>query len=158
MEKEFTCIRDDNDDDVDIIDVPLEEKVVGECERMGGLEMVRMVEGEKREKREKREKYEKENDNWKLVQSLKEKTLETKMKPKGLEIEMSINTTTCDEVIFKKHVVEIIDKGTRGCIMNGVVVRYEFEGRAWDTDIVLVFEDGRRFCNENFGYMFRFYL
>jgi hypothetical protein len=55
-------------------------------------------------------------------------------------------------------IVEIIDKGTRGCVMNGVVVAYEFKGRAWDPDIVLVFEDGRRFCNENFGYMFRFYL
>jgi hypothetical protein len=161
MEKEFTCITYENDDDdVDIIDVPL-EKIVDDCESMGGmggLGVVRLVEGEKREKREKGEKYEKENDNWKLVQSLKEKTLETKMKPKGLEIELLINTTTCDEVIFKKHVVEIIDKGTRGCVMNGVVVRYEFEGRAWDPDIVLVFEDGRRFCNENFGYMFRFYI
>ena len=78
---------------------------------------------------------------------------------KRLEIEMVINTTTCEEVIFKKHVVEIIDKGTRGCvIMSGVVERYEFEGRVWDPDIVLVFEDGRRFYNENFGYMFRYYL
>ena len=59
MEKEFTCITDDNDndndDDVDIIDVPLEEKVVGECESMGGLEVVRLVEGERQEKGEKRE-------------------------------------------------------------------------------------------------------
>ena len=154
MEKEFTCITDDNDndndDDVDIIDVPLEEKVVGECESMGGLEVVRLVEGERQEKGEKREKGEKclkENDNSKLE-------IKTQVK----EIEMSINTSTCDEVIFKKHVVEIIDKGTRGCVMNGVVVRYEFEGRAWDPDIVLVFEDGRRFCNENFGYMFRYYI
>ena len=151
MEKEFTCITDDNDndDDVDIIDVPL-EKVVGDCESvggMGGLEVVRLVEGERQEKGEKGEKCLKENDNSKL---------EIKIQVK--EIELSINTTTCDEVIFKKHVVEIIDKGTRGCIMNGVVVRYEFEGRAWDPDIVLVFEDGRRFCNENFGYMFRFYI
>ena len=151
MEKEFTCITDDNDndDDVDIIDVPL-EKVVGDCESvggMGGLEVVRLVEGERQEKGEKGEKCLKENDNSKL---------EIKIQVK--EIELSINTTTCDEVIFKKHVVEIIDKGTRGCIMNGVVVRYELEGRAWDPDIILVFEDGRRFCNENFGYMFRYYL
>lgn len=149
MEKEFTCITYDNDDDVDIIDVPL-EKIVGECESMGGLGAMILVEGERREKGEngeKREKCEKENDNSKLE-------IKTEVK----EIEMSINTSTCDEVIFKKHVVEIIDKGTRGCVMNGVVVRYEFEGRAWEPDIVLVFEDGRRFCNENFGYMFRFYL
>lgn len=147
LEKEFTCITDDddndNDDDVDIIDVPLEE---GEGESMGGLEVVRLPEGEKREKRE---KCEKEIDKWKL--KMEEK--------KRLEIEMVINTTTCEEVIFKKHVVEIIDKGTRGCvIMSGVVERYEFEGRVWDPDIVLVFEDGRRFYNENFGYMFRYYL
>lgn len=155
MEKEFTCITDDNDDDVDIIDVPMEE-VVGDCESvggvggvggMGGLEVVRLIEGERREKGEKREKCLKENDNSKL---------EIKIQVK--EIELSINTTTCDEVIFKKHVVEIIDKETLGCVMNGVVVRYEFEGRAWEPDIVLVFEDGRRFCNENFGYMFRFYI
>jgi hypothetical protein len=146
MEKEFTYITDDNDDDVDIIDVPMEE-VLGDCESMGGLGVMRLVEGERREKGEKREKCKKENDNSKLE-------IKTQVK----EIEMSINTTTCDEVIFKKHVVEIIDKGTRGCVMNGVVVAYEFEGRAWEPDIVLVFEDGRRFCNENFGYMFRFYL
>ena len=133
--------------DVDVIDSPL-EVICGDNEGLDG--------GEKREKREKREKCEKENDNSKLVQSLKEKRIEIKTQVR--EIELSINTSTCDEVIFKKYVVEIIDKGTRGCIMNGVVVRYEFEGRAWDPDIVLVFEDGRRFCNENFGYMFRFYI
>ena len=130
--------------DVDVIDSPL-EVICGDNEGLDGGE-----------KREKREKCEKENDNSKLVQSLKEKRIEIKTQVK--EIEMSINTSTCDEVIFKKYVVEIIDKGTRGCIMNGVVVRYEFEGRAWDPDIVLVFEDGRRFCNENFGYMFRYYI
>jgi hypothetical protein len=152
MEKEFCCImrndNNDSDDDVDIIDVPLEE---GEGEGnggiMGGLEVVRLPEGEKGEK------CEKENDNSKLKMEEKEKE-----EKKRLEIEMVINTTTCEEVIFKKHVVEIIDKGTRGCVMSGVVVRYEFEGRVWDPDIVLVFEDGRRFYNENFGYMFRYYL
>jgi hypothetical protein len=121
--------------DVDVIDSPL-KTIYGDDEGLDGGE-----------KREKREKCEKENDNSKM-----------KIKTQVREIELSINTSTCDEVIFKKHVVEIIDKGTRGCVMNGVVVRYEFEGRAWDPDIVLVFEDGRRFCNENFGYMFRFYL
>ena len=147
MEKEFICITDDddddNDDDVDIIDMPL-----WQGDDMGGLEVMRLVEGERQEKGEKGEKCEKENDNSKL--KIEEK--------KGLEIELLINKSTCDEVIFKKHFVEIIDKGTRRCVMNGVVVRYEFEGRAWDPDVVLVFEDGRRFCNENFGYMFRYYL
>ena len=136
--------HDDHFDDVDIIDVPAEEDDVyglGDVGIVGGLG------DERREKGEKGEKGEKEIDNSKL-----------EIKTEVREIEMSINTSTCDEVIFKKHIVEIIDKGTRGCVMNGVVVRYEFEGRAWDPDIVLVFEDGRRFCNENFGYMFRFYI
>ena len=150
MEKEFICITDDddvddNDDDVDIIDVPLRQGDGKGMVDMGGLEVVTLPEGEKREKGE---KCEKENNNSKL--KIEEK--------KGLEIELLINKSTCDEVIFKKHFVEIIDKGTRRCVMNGVVVRYEFEGRAWDPDVVLVFEDGRRFCNDNFGYMFRFYL
>jgi hypothetical protein len=148
IEKEFCCIIPHYDDyeehhdhdDVDIIDLPLGEG--NGIEDMGGLEAVRLLEGEKGEK------CEKENNNSKL--KMEEK--------KGLEIELLINKSTCDEVIFKKHFVEIIDKGTRRCVMNGVVERYEFEGRAWDPDIVLVFEDGRRFCNENFGYMFRFYL
>jgi hypothetical protein len=162
MEKEFTCITYDDDDDVDIIDVPL-DKVVGDCESMGGmegmegLEVVTLVEVDKGERREKGEKCGKEIDNSKPEQSVTEKTLET-TKPKGLEIELLINATTCDEVIFKKHVVEIIDKVMRGCVIQGVVERYEIDGRVWDPDIVLVFEDGRRFCNDNFGYMFRYYL
>ena len=158
-EKDFYCIT--SHDDVDIIDLLLEESDGdgdgdGECESMGGLEVVRLVEDEKREKGE---KCEKEIDNSKLMQcNEKEKTHETKYKIQSLEIKLLINTTTCDEVIFKKHVVEIIDKMTQRCVMCGVVVRYEFDGRVWDPDIVLVFEDGRRFYNENFGYMFRYYL
>ena len=164
MEKEFCCIIPHNDDheehdDVDIIDVLLVEgDGDGDDESMGGLEVVRLPEGEKEEKGE---KCEKEIDNSKQVQSEIEKTIETEPnpKPKGLEIELLITTTTCDEVIFKKHVVDIITRGRGGCVMmSGVVERYEFEGRVWDPDIVLVFEDGRRFYNENFGYMFRYYL
>jgi hypothetical protein len=165
MEKEFCCImrndNNDSDDDVDIIDVPLVEgdgDGDGDCESMGGLEVVRLPEGEKGEKGE---KCEKEIDNSKLMQKEIEKPIETEpqSKPKGLEIELLITTTTCDEVIFKKHVVDIITRGRGGCVMmSGVVERYEFEGRVWDPDIVLVFEDGRRFYNENFGYMFRYYL
>lgn len=160
--KDFYCIT--SHDDVDIIDLPLEEsegecEFECECESMGGLEVVRLIEDEKREKGEKGEKCEKEIDNSKQVQcDEKEKTHETKYKIQSLEIKLLINTTTCDEVIYKKQVVEIIDKGTQICIMSGVVVRYEFDGRVWDPDIVLVFEDGRRFYNENFGYMFRYYL
>ena len=117
------------------------------------------IQREKGEKGEKGEKREKEIDNSKLLQcDEKEKTHETKYKIQSLEIKLLINTTTCDEVIYKKQVVEIIDKVTQECVMSGVVVRYEFDGRVWDPDIVLVFEDGRRFYNENFGYMFRYYL
>ena len=158
--KDFYCIT--SHDDVDIIDLPLEEsegECECECESMGGLEVVRLIEDEKGEKGEKREKCEKEIDNSKLPQcDEKEKTHGTKYKIQSLEIKLLINTTTCDEVIYKKQVVEIIDKGTQICIMSGVVVRYEFGGRVWDPNIVLVFEDGRRFYNENFGYMFRYYL
>ena len=121
--------------DVDVIDSPVEVIAVGH----EGIE-----EGEKREKRE---KCEKENDKSKL-----------EIKSKRLEILLTINTTTCDEVIFKKHIVDIIDRDTKCCFMSGVIQRYEFDGRPWDPYIVLVFEDGRRFCNHNFGYMFRYYL
>jgi hypothetical protein len=128
--------------DVDVIDSPVEVIVVGD----EGLE-----EGENREKREKHEK-ELEIQNQSQKQMLEVTT-------QILEILLKINTSTCDEVIFKKHVVDIIDKDTRCCIMNDVVVdRYQLEGRPWDPDIVLIFEDGRRFCNDNFKYMFRYYI
>lgn len=126
--------------DVDIIDSPIEVVVVSH----EGIE-----EGEKREKRE---KHEKENDNSKLGEKSKSPN------SPNLEILLTINTTTCDEVIFKKHVIDIIDKDTKSCVMSGVIQRYEFDGRPWDPDIVLVFEDGRRFYNNNFGYMFRYYI
>ena len=74
------------------------------------------------------------------------------------EIELPINTSTVDEVVFKKHRVEIIDKCLRVCIMEGVVVGYKLVGRVYDPDIVLEFEDGRSFYNENFGYLMRFYI
>jgi hypothetical protein len=74
------------------------------------------------------------------------------------EVELSINTSTVEEVIFKKHRVEIIDKCSRGCIMEGVVTGYQLVGRVYDPDIVLGFEDGRTFYNENFGYLMRFYI
>ena len=118
--------------DVDVIDSPVE---------------VICYEYESFKEREKREKYKKEINNSKL-----------EIKSKRLEILLTINTTTCDEVIFKKHVLDIIDKDTKSCVMSGVIQRYEFEGRPWDPDIVVVFEDGRRFCNHNFGYMFRYFM
>jgi len=74
------------------------------------------------------------------------------------EVEMSINTSTVEEVIFKKHRVEIIDKSSRGCIIQGVITGYTLVGRVYDPDIVLEFEDGRSFYNDNFGYLMRFYI
>jgi len=77
---------------------------------------------------------------------------------KILEIELLINTTTAEEVIFKKHNVEIIDKNTKSVIMEGVVCGYKLVGRSYDPDILLEFDDGRTFYNNNFEYMFRFYI
>lgn len=74
------------------------------------------------------------------------------------EVELSINTSTVEEVIFKKHRVEIINKDTRCRIMEGVVCGYTLVGRVYDPDIVLNFDDGRNFYNENFGYLMRFYI
>jgi hypothetical protein len=84
--------------DVDVIDSPVE---------------VICYEYESFKEREKREKYKKEINNSKL-----------EIKSKRLEILLTINTTTCDEVIFKKHVLDIIDKDTKSCVMSGVIQRY----------------------------------
>ena len=74
------------------------------------------------------------------------------------EMELKINTSTVEEVIFKKHKVEIINIDTRRIIMEGVVSGYSLVGRVYDPDIVLNFDDGRSFYNENFGYSMRFYM
>jgi hypothetical protein len=42
--------------------------------------------------------------------------------------------------------------------MEGVVTGYQLIGRVYDPDIVLEFEDGRTFYNENFGYSMIFYI
>ena len=87
-----------------------------------------------------------------------EKPLTEGIRVEFREVEMTINTSTVEEVIFKKHRVEIVDKCSRGCIMEGVVSGYQLVGRVYDPDIVLEFEDGRTFYNENFGYLMRFYI
>ena len=74
------------------------------------------------------------------------------------EIELPIYTSTVEEMIFKRQLVEIIDKHSRFTIMYGIIVRYHLVGRSYDPDIVLEFEDGQGFHNENFGYMMRFYI
>ena len=86
------------------------------------------------------------------------KVNETSIKVEFHEVEVTINTSTVEEVIFKKHRVEIIDKRSRTCIMEGIVTGYQLVGRVYDPDIVLEFEDGRNFYNENFGYLMRFYI
>jgi hypothetical protein len=73
-------------------------------------------------------------------------------------IEMCITTSTVEEMILKKHRVEIINKQSRDCVMEGVIVGYQLVGRSYDPDIVLEFEDGRSFYNENFGYLLLFYI
>jgi hypothetical protein len=77
------------------------------------------------------------------------KVIETSIKVEFCEVELPINTSTVEEVIFKKHRVEIIDKCLRVCIMEGIVTGYQLVGRVYDPDIVLEFEDGRSFYNEN---------
>ena len=72
--------------------------------------------------------------------------------------ELLITTAAVEEVIFKKHLVEILNKHSRECVMEGVVVGYDLVGRSYDPDIVLKFKDGRMFYNENFGYLLRYYI
>ncbi len=86
------------------------------------------------------------------------KPLTASIKVEFRKVEVTINTSTVEEVIFKKHRVEIVDKCSRACIMEGVVTGYQLVGRVYDPDIVLEFEDGRTFYNENFGYSMMFYI
>lgn len=86
------------------------------------------------------------------------KPLTAVIKVEFRKVEVTINTSTVEEVIFKKHRVEIVDKRSRACIMEGVVTGYQLVGRVYDPDIVLEFEDGRTFYNENFGYSMTFYI
>jgi hypothetical protein len=86
------------------------------------------------------------------------KPLTAGIKVEFRKVEVTINTSTVEEVIFKKHRVEIVDKRSRACIMEGVVTGYQLVGRVYDPDIVLEFEDGLTFYNENFGYSMMFYI
>ena len=73
-------------------------------------------------------------------------------------IELLITIVAVEEVIFKKHLVEILNKHSRECVMEGVVVGYDVDGLSYDPDIVLKFEDGRTFYNENSSYLLRYYI
>ena len=119
------------------------------------VEFLEALEGcEKHEEQEKREINRKSMRN--IVKEKSSKMCDVTVEMR--EVELSINTSTIEEVIFKKHRVEIIDKRTRVRIMEGVISGYTLVGRVYDPDIVMDFEDGRSFYNDNFGYLMRFYI
>ena len=109
---------------------------------------------EKHDEREMREKCVNSDENKEMKKENPIYVVNTSMR----EIELTINTSTIEEVIFKKHRVEILNKDTRSRVMEGVVCDYTLVGRVYDPDIILNFEDGRSFYNENFGYLMRFYI
>ena len=149
----------DVDDDVDDDDNDGAEVTVsgGELSVLNEVEFIDSIDLEGCEKQETQEKRE---INRKSVGDIKN---EKHMKICDItvelhEVELSINTSSVEEVIFKKHRVEIINKQTHVRIMEGVVSGYTLVGRAYDPDIVIDFDDGRSFYNENFGYLMRFYI
>ena len=126
---------------------------LGDLGELNEVELIETLEGcSEHEVQQMREINQNSDENEKPL------TVGVNINVKFHEVELSINTSTVEEVIFKKHRVEIIDKCSRGCIMEGVVVGYQLVGRVYDPDIVLGFEDGRTFYNENFGYLMRFYI
>ena len=151
------------DDDVDV-DVDDDDNDGAEVTVSGGelsvLNEVEFIDSIDLEGCEKQETQEKREINRKSVGDIKN---EKHMKICDItvelrEVELSINTSSVEEVIFKKHRVEIINKQTHVRIMEGVVSGYTLVGRAYDPDIVIDFDDGRSFYNENFGYLMRFYI
>jgi len=161
------CIIEDHDmeilDSVEIVDNIIEGESMAMCigemndlsevELLDTLDLVGCDEHEQYEMQEKHEKHEINRNSGE-----NEKPLTAGIRVEFREVEMTINTSTVEEVIFKKHRVEIVDKCSRGCIMQGVVSGYTLVGRVYDPDIVLEFEDGRTFYNDNFGYLMRFYI
>ena len=151
------------DDDVDV-DVDDDDNDGAEVTVSGGelsvLNEVEFIDSIDLEGCEKQETQEEREINRKSVGDIKN---EKHMKICDItvelrEVELSINTSSVEEVIFKKHRVEIINKQTHVRIMEGVVSGYTLVGRAYDPDIVIDFDDGRSFYNENFGYLMRFYI
>jgi len=143
-------------DSVEIIDTAYDTEVTAldVLSELNEVELIETLEGcSEHEVQQMREINQNSGVNEKLM-----KVSETSIKVEFHEIELPINTSTVEEVIFKKHRVEIIDKRSRVCIMEGVIVGYKLVGRVYDPDIVLEFEDGRNFYNENFGYLMRFYI
>lgn len=113
---------------------------------------------EKHDEREMRENRVNSEDKIEMKNEMINSKSQCEINTNVKEIELTINTSTVEEVIFKKHRVEIINKDTRCRIMEGVVSGYSLVGRVYDPDIVLNFDDGRNFYNENFGYLMRFYI
>jgi hypothetical protein len=143
-------------DGVEIIDTAHDTEVtaLGDLMALNEVELIETLDScSEHEVQQMREINRNSWENEKLI-----KVSETSIKVEFHDIELPINTSTVEEVIFKKHRIEIIDKCSRGCIMEGVVVGYQLVGRVYDPDIVLGFEDGRTFYNENFGYLMRFYI
>jgi hypothetical protein len=143
-------------DGVEIIDTAHDTEVtaLGDLMALNEVELIETLDScSEHEVQQMREINQNSGGNEKLM-----KVSETSINVEFCEVELPINTSTVEEVIFKKHRIEIIDKCSRGCIMEGVVVGYQLVGRVYDPDIVLGFEDGRTFYNENFGYLMRFYI
>jgi hypothetical protein len=143
-------------DSIEIIDTAHDTEVtaLGDLGELNEVELIETLEGcSEHEVQQMREINQNSWGNEKLM-----KVSETSINVEFCEVELPINTSTVEEVIFKKHRIEIIDKRSRGCIMEGVVTGYQLVGRVYDPDIVLGFEDGRTFYNENFGYLMRFYI
>jgi hypothetical protein len=129
-----------------------------EIEMLDGFEMLDDSGGsEKHDERENREKCVNSDDK-EMKNEMKNENIKLGVNTNVREVELSINTSTCDEVIFKKHKVEIIHKHTGCRIMDGVVCGYTLIGRVYDPDIIITFDDGRSFYNENFEYLMRFYI
>jgi hypothetical protein len=129
-----------------------------EIEILDGFEMLDDSGGsEKHDERENREKCVNSDDK-EMKNEMKNENIKLGVNTNVREVELSINTSTCDEVIFKKHKVEIIHKHTGCRIMDGVVCGYTLIGRVYDPDIIITFDDGRSFYNENFEYLMRFYI
>ena len=113
---------------------------------------------EKHDEREMREKCDNYDESEIINKKPKYVDMKKYINTNMTEIELNITITSVEEVIFKKHKVEILNKKTRVCVMEGVVYGYSLTGRVYVPDIILNFDDGRTFYNDNFDYSMRFYI
>ena len=144
---------------IDVIDVIDVGDHVGRGDRVDEVVIIDVIEGcDKHETQQMREINLKSDENENLSKECHPFHNFNIVNVHYREIELTINTSTVEEVIFKKHRVQIINKHSRDCVMEGIVTGYKLVGAPYDPDIVLVFEDGRSFYNENFGYLLLFYI